>query len=389
MEQFDTLRPQFDKMEQRAYIIGAAGILALLAGALVSTQQFFQSYLYGYILWVGLSIGCLGILILHHLVSGHWGNIIQRIVESGARNALLMAVLFIPVVMGMETIYPWTDHARVESSHVLHAKTGYLNPVFFIARAGFFFAVWIGIAFWLSAMSSKQDMSADPSLTRKMKIFSGPAMVFFVLTVSFASFDWMMSLEPEWYSTIYGMQMIVGAVLTTLAFSVLILRILAQKPPVSEVINTRHIHHIGNLLMAFTVLWAYMAFSQFLIIWSGNLPEDNFYYIRRVHTGWSVVALVLLVGHFLVPFLLLLSRRRKRELEGLARVAAGIFVLRLVDYFWLIVPAFHHESPDVHALDIAAPVAIGGIWVGLFIRQLKRRPLIPLHDPRFDEDAQH
>ncbi len=389
MEQFDTLRPQFDKMEQRAYIIGAAGILALLAGALVSTQQFFQSYLYGYILWVGLTIGCLGILILHHLVSGHWGNLIQRIVESGARNAILMAVLFIPIVIGMETLYPWMDHSKVESSHVLHAKAGYLNSSFFLARTGLFFVVWIVIAFWLSAMSSKQDTTANPSLTRKMKIFSGPAMVLFVLSVSFASFDWMMSLEPEWYSTIYGMQMIVGGVLTTFAFSILMLRVLAQKPPISEVINTRHIHHLGNLLMAFTILWAYMAFSQFLIIWSGNLPEDNFYYIRRVETGWSIVALILLLGHFFVPFLLLLSRRRKRELEGLARVAAGVFVLRLVDYFWLIVPAFNHESPGIHALDIAAPVAIGGVWVGLFIRQLKRRPLLPLHDPRFDESAEH
>lgn len=388
MDQLDTLRPRFDRIEQRAFILGIIGALALVAGALVSTNQFFQSYLYGYMLWMGLTIGCLGVLILHHLVSGHWGNLIQRVVESGARNALLMALLFIPILVGMEHIYPWTNHEHVEASHVLHSKMGYLNVSFFIVRAGLFFIVWIGIAFWLSAMSNKQDQTADPMLTRKMKIFSGPAMVLFVLTVSFASFDWMMSLEPEWYSTIYGMQTIVGGVLTTLAFSILVLRILATHPPISEVITTRHIHHIGNLLMAFTILWAYMAFSQFLIIWSGNLPEDNFYYIRRLGTGWNIIAVILLIGHFFVPFLLLLSRKRKREMDSLARVAVAVFLMRLVDYFWLIVPAFSTDHIRVHPLDVAAHVAIGGLWVGMFVRQLKMKPLLPLHDPRFEEGAE-
>ncbi len=388
MEQLDTLRPQFDRIEQRAFILGVVGGLALIAGALVSTHQFFQSYLYGDILWLGLTIGCLGILILHHLVSGHWGNLIQRIVESGARNTLLMGVLFIPVIVGMEHLYPWTNTAHVEGSHVLHAKSGYLNFTFFIVRAVLFFVVWAGIAFRLNAMSHKQDQTADPLLTRKMKIFSGPAMVLFVLTVSFASFDWMMSLEPEWYSTIYGMQTIVGGVLTTLAFCILMLKILSGKPPISEVITTRHIHHIGNLLMAFTILWAYMAFSQFLIIWSGNLPEDNFYYIRRLGTGWNIVAVILLVGHFFIPFLLLLSRKRKREMDSLARVAVAVFLMRLVDYFWLIVPAFSTDHIRVHPLDFAAPVAIGGLWVALFIRRLKVKPLLPLHDPRFEEGGE-
>lgn len=389
MNDVDALRPKFNSIQQRATVVGAVGVLMLAAGALMSTQQFFQSYLYGWLMWFGLSLGCLGILILHHLVSGHWGNVIQRIVESGSRTMALMALLFIPILIGMQDIFPWTDHEYVKSSHVVHHKAGYLNVPFFIARAVIYFALWTGIAVWLSRMSLKQDRTADPTIMRKMKIFSGPAMVLFVLTVSFASVDWMMSLEPEWYSTIYGMQLIVGSVLTTLAFSIMMIAMLEKREPISEVLTTRHIHHIGNLMMAFTVLWAYMAFSQFLIIWSGNLPEDNFWYIRRLGTGWNVIALILLLGHFFVPFALLLSRRTKRALGTLAKIAGAVFVMRLVDLFWLIVPAFSHNHVRIHWLDIIAPIAIGGLWIAVFIWQLKGNPLLPLHDPRFDGTEGH
>lgn len=387
MNDVEALRPVFDQAQRRALIVGVAASLPLIAGAFSSTQHFFEAYLYGYILWLGLSLGSLGILILHHLVSGHWGNLIQRIVESGARLTVLMALLFIPVLLGMQHLFPWTDHDYVEASHVLHQKAGYLNVPFFLARAALYFILWIGIAFWLSRTSQLQDRTADVTLVRKMKIFSGPSMVLFVLTVSFASVDWMMSLEPEWYSVIFGMQTIVGAVLTTLSFAIIVVRLLANREPISDVITTRHVHHLGNLLMAFTILWAYMAFSQFLIIWSGNLPEDNMYYIRRLGTGWNVVAAFLLIAHFFVPLMVLLSRRVKRAINTLAYIAAGIFFMRLVDYFWLIMPAFSHEAFRFHWLDVVAPVAIGGVWVAAFIWQVKGQPLVPLHDPRFDDDG--
>lgn len=387
MNDAEALRARFDKAQRRALIVGLVAALPLVAGAFFSTRQFFEAYLYGYTIWLGLSLGSLGILILHHLVSGHWGNLIQRIVESGARLLVLMALLFLPIVLGMHHLYPWTDHAYVEASHVLHQKSGYLNIPFFLARATLYFLMWIGMAFWLSKTSRLQDSSADVTLVRKMKIFSGPSLVLFVLTVTFASVDWLMSLEPEWYSVIFGMQTIVGAVLTTLAFAIVVVRLLADREPISGVITTRHIHHLGNLLMAFTILWAYMAFSQFLIIWSGNLPEDNMYYLRRLGTGWNVVALILLIGHFFVPLLVLLSRRVKRAIHSLALIAAGIFVMRFVDWFWLIMPAFSHEAFRFHWLDLVAPVAIGGIWVAAFIWQVKGQPLVPLHDPRFYDDG--
>ncbi|MFN0158557.1 MAG: hypothetical protein ACKVRP_10875 [Bacteroidota bacterium] len=389
MNGIDALKPQFNRIQQRATVVGTVGVLLLAAGALMSTRQFFQSYLYGWLMWFGLSLGCLGVLILHHLVSGHWGNVIQRIVESGARTMALMALLFLPILIGMESIFHWTDHEFVESSHVVHHKIGYLNVPFFIGRAALYFVLWIGIAFLLSKMSLKQDQTADPALARKMKILSGPSMVVFVLSASFASVDWMMSLEPEWYSTIYGMQLIVGSVLTTFAFAIMMIGMLEKREPISEVLTTRHIHHLGNLLMAFTILWAYLAFSQFIIIWSGNLPEDNFWYIRRLGTGWNVVAVILLIGHFFVPFLLLLSRRTKRVLNALSKIAAGVFVMRLVDLFWTIIPAFSHNQVRLHWLDIIAPIAIGGMWVAVFMWQLKGKPLLPLHDPRFDGTEGH
>ena len=380
---------EFDRAQRQSLMAGGAGILILIVGASFSLQQFYQSYLFGFILWMGAALGCLGILLLHHLVSGAWGHMIQRMVESGARTIPFMGLMFIPVLVGIENLYPWSRPEVVEASHILHEKEGYLNVPFFILRNVAYFAFWVVGAYWLSAKSRLQDRTGDVMLTRKMKLFSAPAVILFVLSVTLASVDWLMSLEPEWYSTIYGMGIIVGMVLTGLSFCIIVLRFLADREPFVNVLTTRHFHHIGNLLFAFTILWAYMSFSQFLIIWSGNLAEDNFWYIRRLGTGWNIIAVVLLVGHFFVPFLLLLSRKRKRMINSLARVAAMIFVMRLIDYFWLIMPAFNMGQLKFHWMDVAAPLAIGGIWVALFLWQLKGEPLIPLHDPRFAADGFH
>jgi hypothetical protein len=383
MMEESTLRPFFERARRQTMIVGASASGALLIGAWISDQQFFQSYLLGFTLWMGLSLGSLGVLMLHHLVSGAWGHIIQRMVEAGARMIPLMGALFLPIIFGLDGLYPWTRAEVVEASHVLHAKAGYLNVSFFLVRVAVYFGLWIFGAYWLSGMSRRQDETAEYILTRKMKLFSGPGVIVLVLSVTLASVDWLMSLEPAWYSTIFGMLMIVGMVLTTLSFCIIFLRFLADKPPFAGVLTTRHLHHIGNMLFAFTILWAYMSFSQFLIIWSGNLPEDNFWYVKRIGTSWNIIAVLLLVGHFFVPFALLLSRRRKRYVNSLARVAMLVFVMRLVDYYWLIMPAFDAGGFRLHWMDLVAPVAIGGIWLTMFLRQLQSRPLIPLHDPRF------
>ncbi len=335
------------------------------------------------------ALGCLGVLLLHHLVSGAWGHVIQRMAESGARTLPFMALLFIPVLLGLHDLFPWSRPEVVQASHVLEKKTGYLNVSFFTLRAVVFFVFWSSVALLLSTWSRKQDQTADQSITRKIRMVAGPAMVLFVLTCTFAGVDWMMSLEPDWYSTIYGMHFIVGSVLSTLALCIIGIRLLSEYTPFSGVLTTRHYHHLGNLLFAFTILWAYMSFSQYLITWSGNLPDDNFWYTRRMDAGWQGVALFLLIGQFFVPFFLLLSRKAKRVIRSLSWIAGGVLVMRLVDLFWLVMPAFNDHSFQVHWLDAIAPVGIGGIWIGIFIWQLKGQSLLPLHDPRFNERAEN
>jgi len=260
---------------------------------------------------------------------------------------------------------------------------------FFVMRAVLFFVFWSATAYMLSGWSRLQDRTADPTLTRKMRMVSGAALVFFVLSVTFAGVDWMMSLEPEWYSTIYGMHLIVSAVLSTLALCIIGIRFLSDHKPFSEILTTRHYHHLGNLLFAFTILWAYMAFAQYIIIWSGNLPEDNFWYVRRLGTGWQMIAVLLLIGHFFVPFFLLLSRKTKKVIRNLSLIAGGILVMRLVDLFWMIMPAFNDHRFQLNWMNIVAPIGIGGIWLSVFIWQLKRQALLPLHDPRFNEKAEN
>jgi hypothetical protein len=386
MNQNEHLASQFNKLQQRSMIAGVAGIILLAVGALMARADFFQSYLYGYLIWMWLTLGCLGVLLLHHLVSGSWGHIIQRYVEAGAKNLPLMLVLFLPILLGMNTLYPWLhphetiDHAYI---HAVEKKLGYLNVPFFMLRQGIFFALWIAFALWLTKKSQEQDKTGNVLLTRSMKIFSGPATVLFVLTATFASVDWMMSLEPEWYSTMYGIGRIVGALLTTIAFCILLVRFFGDHEPLKRIITTRHVHHLGNLMFAFTIVWAYIAFSEFLIIWSGNLPEDNMWHLRRMGTEWNAFAVILILGHFLVPFLFLLSRQMKRHIEPLARLAVGILVMRLIDMYWLVFPAFNNHEFKFHWLSIIAPIAIGGIWLWMFFYQLKKQPLLPLNDPRF------
>jgi hypothetical protein len=309
--------------------------------------------------------------------------------ESGARTIPFMAILFLPILLGIHNIFSWSRPEVVEASHVIKAKTAYLNVSFFIVRAAVFFIFWGGVAFLLSSWSRTQDNTGDPSITRKIRMVSGPALVLFVMTATFAGVDWMMSLEPDWYSTIYGMHFIVGAALSTFALCIVVLRFLSDYKPFSDVLTTRHYHHLGNLMFAFTILWAYMSFSQYLITWSGNLPDDNFWYTRRMGPGWQSVALLLLVGQFFVPFFLLLSRKAKRVIRTLSWVAVGVLVMRLVDLFWLVMPAFNEHRFQVHWLTIVAPIGIGGIWLAIFISQLKSQPLLPLHDPRFNEKGEN
>lgn len=385
MTQFDDLQPQLKRIQLWALVAGVIGVAACAFGALQNSEQFFRSYLLGFLFWFGIAAGCLGFLLLHHLVAGGWGFVIQRVLESGARTLPLLLVLFVPVYFGMQELYSWARPEVVSADKILQHKSVYLNEPFFWARTVIYFALLTLFAFLLSKWSQQQDKTADQKFTSKLEAISGPGLVLFVLSVTFASVDWVMSLDPHWFSTIFGLLFVVGQGLSTLAFAIVMLSLLAKHQPISEVVSRRQFHDLGTLMFAFVMLWAYVSFSQFLIIWSGNLPEEIPWYIHRLHGGYGLFATLVLVFHFALPFVLLLLRRVKRNVQYLTKVALAMFVARFIDLYWIVAPNFHPEELHLHWMDILAPVAIGGIWIAAFIWLLQGRALLPLHDPRLQE----
>lgn len=375
----DGARRQLRGLQRKALVVGLLGTLALLLR--FDVRQSFQSYLLGYLFWLLVPLGSLAVLMLHHMVGGAWGFVIRRILEAGIRTFPLMALLFVPLVFGIDELYPWADEERVATDLHLAHKTPYLNHGFFLARAALYFTIWILLSLFLNRWSSRQDDTGDRALLRRLQLISAGGLVLFGLTTTFASIDWGMSLEPLWFSTVYGAGFIVGSALSGLLVAILALAALHRKEPFCEFVTGTHFQDLGKLVLAFVMLWAYIAFSQYLIIWSGNTAEEAPWYLSRQRGGWQHVATLLIVFHFAVPFLLLLSRRRKERASGLARIAATLLLFRFVDMVWLIRPAFRPESLDIDWLDLIAPLGIGGLWLAFFLRELEKRPLLPLHDP--------
>jgi hypothetical protein len=285
-------------------------------------------------------------------------------------------VLFLPIVFGMPHLYEWTHADVVAHDPVLLHKQPYLNTTFFLVRAAFYFLVWNGLSYFLNRWSLEQDLS-------------GGGLVAYGLTITFASFDWLMSLEPHWFSTIYGVLIIGGQGLAAMSFLIGVMVWLSRRPPLQGIVVPALLHDLGNLLLAFVMLWAYFSFSQFLIIWSGNLPEEIAWYIHRLHTGWRFIGLALVLFHFAVPFCLLLSRSVKREGRMLVRVAIGILLARVIELFWLVAPEFHRDGLAVSWMDFLLPLTLGSICLGAFVYQLRGRAILPVHDPQFDEALGH
>ena len=372
-----------------ALAIGALSLALCAFGGIRNPAQFFRSYLVAYVFWSGIALGCAAIVMMHHLVGGGWGFVIRRLLEAGTRTFLLLAALFVPLLFGLSRLYRWAQPAAVAADPLLQYKAPYLNPKFFIARAVIYFAVWILLAYFLNKWSFEQDRTADPALATRLEALSGPVLILYGLTVTFASVDWGMSLEPHWFSTIYGMLFMMVQALAAMAFVIVVVMLLAQTEPLARVVLPAQLNDLGNLLLTFVMLWAYLAFSQFLIIWSGNLREEIPWYLRRATGGWALVAVILIVLHFAVPFFLLLQRTVKRRVRVLGAVAAGLILMSLVDVYWLIVPGFGESEPRLHWMDVLAPIGIGGIWIAAFLWQLMKKPLLPLHDPRFEEAFEH
>jgi hypothetical protein len=362
--------------QRRAMWIGAVALVLCLVAMLVNPTQFFRSWLFGWLFWLSFPLGCMALLMLHHLTGGGWGTVIRGSLEAATRTLPLVALLFVPFLAGTGYLYEWTHAEKVAADPVLQHKEPYLNLGFFWIRAAVYFAVWLGLAHILNKWSRAQYLSGQSVTPRRLQLLSGPGILLYGLTMSFAAFDWAMSLEAHWFSTMYGLLFIAGQALTALAFAVALLVVLASSRPLSDVVTPVHLQDLGNLMLALVMFWAYLAFSQYLIIWSGNLPEFNPWYVRRAYGGYGVVALLLIGIHFALPFLVLLSRRAKRSPRMLWNVAVLILVMRLVDVFWTLAPSFNPDRLFVHWMDLAAPVAIGGMWITMFVWQLGRGPLL-------------
>jgi hypothetical protein len=381
----DVAIPELKGLQQRLLIAGGVGAVISVLGFLLNSRQFFQSYLMAYMLWLGVTLGCLALGMVHQLSGGAWGVLIRRPIGAAARVIPLMTVLFLPIALGVMRIYPWTNADLVAHDEALQHKQLYLNVPFFLTRAAIYFLAWNTLSYFLNRWSLEQDRTGDPRIARRMQALSGGGLVVYGLTITFASFDWLMSLEPHWYSTIYGVLILGGQGLSSLAFLIIVLVWLSRRPPLDQIVVPAHFHDLGNLMLAFVMLWAYFSFSQYLIIWAGNLPAEIGWYLHRMQTGWRPVAVVLMLFHFALPFVVLLSRTVKRQGRLLVRVAIAVLLVRLVDLWWLIGPEFHTDGIAVSWMDAWIPLGMGAIWLAAFIYQLRGRAILPIHDPEFDE----
>jgi hypothetical protein len=382
----------FDLLQRRGLYAAIGGLVIGGLGTFLQPAQFMPSWLIGFAFCTGLSLGCLALLMTQYMTSGYWGLVTRRIFEAGARLLPFCALLFIPIAVRASSLYLWARPDAVAADPVLLHKKLFLNLGFFIVRAFVYFAVWIGCATLLTRWSTQQDRgeaAVTESDTRRFRVISGPGLVLFVLLVSLASIDWLMSLDPHWYSTIFGFIIVAGQALCALSFSVAVLAILVRREPMNDVVRAVHFHDLGKLMLAFVMLWAYFSFSQFLIIWAGNLPEEITFYLARLNNGWGFVSSIIVVGHFVLPFCLLLSADLKKRPNALAAVAWFIVAIRLVDLIWIVAPTFNQGGMPVSLANVGVPIGLAGLWLYLFAGQLRKHPLVPVNDPDFKDMLAH
>ncbi len=386
VRQFDATPPPVVKtIAQRSLIVGVVfGIIAVVL-AVKNPDEFYRAYLLGFMAWLGVALGSMAIVMIRHLTGGGWGVVIRRILGAAMRTLPLLAVLFIPVILGIKKLYIWAQpleniqdkHLR---EHLADITKTYLTTNGFIVRAIIYFAIWNLLSFLLSHWSKQTDRAGAPDNTDRFKAVSGPGLILYGFTISFAAIDWVMSLDPSWISTIFGLVILIGEVLSAMCFAVVVERILVKYKPMSEMLTPDFVHDHGKWMMTFIMVWAYFNFSQWLIIWAGNLPAEITYYIRRINGGWGYIGLFVVIFHFAVPFAILLSRPFKRNIYKLVWLAAWLMLMRWVDLFWIIEPNFS-KTLNVTLADIIVPIALGGFWLAYFFRNLGALPLLPVYDP--------
>ena len=365
--------------QKRYLAVGVLAAVATVVGLFMQSEQAMRGYLIGYMLWLGLSLGCLSLLMVQHLSGGLWGLSIRRILEAGSRVLPLMLVLWIPLFLGRHYLYGW-----MSGDGVSERNAWYLNMGFWWIRQVIYFAVWLGLMWVLNKRSGLQDEPSAVGHQPRFQLISGIGILLYALTISFAAVDWVMSLDPHWGSTIYGMIFMVGEGLSALSFCIIMLAVLTRYSPMREIIKAEQFHDIAKLMLAFVMLFAYFSFSQWLIIWAGNLPEEISFYLARIRGGWGLIALAIILFHFALPFALLLSRNLKRDGRKMIGLALLLMFMRLVDIYWYVVPNFAHARGHFYFSFwyLVAPVGLGGLWLGYFFYNLRQRPILPAYEPQ-------
>ena len=388
-----TAPADIEARRSRALVVGTAALLLCAVGFFLNRDQFFRAWLIGYMLWLGVALGSMGLMMIHHLSGGAWGMVVRRVWEASSRTLPLLTILFIPVVLGLNRLYPWTHTELMQGDEILRHKATYLNPTFFLARAAIYFIGWNLIAWRMTALSRAQD-EGDVTATRSMQKLSGGGLVFLALSITFVSVDWFMSLNPDFYSTMFGFLFLNYLGLAGLAFTIVMATYLRKTEPMSALFRPSHFADYGKLTLAFVMMWAYFQFSQYLLVYAANLQDEIPYVLTRIDGGWQYLAIFLVIFQFAVPFCLLLSRPLKRTPERLVKLAVWLLIVRVIDTFMYVTPEFsagganrwfvageHGSVFFVSWLDIVTPIAIGGLWFWMFFTQLRQRPLLPIGDP--------
>jgi hypothetical protein len=390
---FDTRTYRLTDRGRLGSIMIAAAVVGLLLSALgmiVDWHRFYFSYLVAFVFWVSLGLGGLFFTMLHHLVGATWSIVVRRISESLMMTLPVMALFFIPLIFGMHDLYHWTHAEEVAEDAMLQAKAGYLNQPFFIIRTAVYFLIWSLLAWGLYTASVAQDHGYREAYRRKMRRISGGGMVLFALTVSFAGFDWLMSLEPHWSSTIYGVYYFSGGLLASITLMTLIALGLRRNGVLSDAITLEHYHDLGKLMFGFTIFWGYIAFSQYLLIWYGNLPEETVWYLERWQGSWKAISLLIIFGGFTIPFIVLLFRGVKRRLGLLGLLAAWMLLMHWIDMFWLVLPTYPGAKNAVHFAwwDLTTMVGLGGVFLFVFWKVYSSKSLVPVTEPELNESIE-
>ena len=387
------LGPRASSVERISGVVGALGLLLCVAGFFSNRAQFFQSYLFAFIYWGGFAIGGLGVLLLNNTVGGSWGVTARRFLEAKMRTLPLVFLFFLVLLLGLKEIYPWTHADLVSHNGYLHQRAPYLNVPFFVVRVIIYFGLWLFWGWRLGHMFDRQDATGDNlALRLRMSRFAAPGLLIFTMSATFAYIDWILSADAQYYSTIYGGMILIGAVLQTFALTIIVMILSSSGDRFGGRINYSILHDLGNLMFAFTIFWTYLSASQLIITWPANLPQELQWYLDRVNGFWKWVTAFIALTMFAIPFLALLSQAAKRDPKRLIKIAFWLLVARAVDVFWIVTPTFRAVSPSaplatshsftVYWTDFAAFFGLGGIWIYAYLRQLRRRPLLPLRDTR-------